>query len=334
MANSLEQLRKHTVVVADTGDFGELKKYQPQDSTTNPTLLYQASQMPQYKHLLEDALHYAKEQGAGKSIDEQIEIACDRLAVNFGCEILKIIPGRVSTEIDARLSFDTEGTIKKGRELMAMYEARGVSRDRVLLKIASTWEGLQAAKVLEEEGLHVNMTLLFSLVQAHVAGEVKATLISPFAGRITDFFKAKEGRKEAYAPDQDPGVRSVRDIYTYMKTNGYQTVVMGASFRTKEQVIALAGCDLLTVSPNLLEELQNSDISVPRILERETPSTIPRLGRKLGNDHLNPKEPVDHNTFQWLLCEDEMACTKLTEGIRRFAADLRKLEDIIRSKLH
>jgi len=322
-------------VVADTGDFEELKKYMPQDSTTNPSLLYQASQMPRYKHLLDDAVHYARERlGAGAGMDELIELTCDRLAVNFGYEILQIVPGRVSTEIDARLSFDTEATITKGRELIALYAERGISKDRILLKIASTWEGLQAAKVLEAEGLHVNMTLLFSVVQAHVAGEVKATLISPFAGRITDYYKNKEGRKDNYPPDEDPGVRSVKDIYNYMKKNGYATVVMGASFRTKDQVVALAGCDLLTVAPSLLEEMKNSNEHVEQKLYSGE-EALPRLGRKrkAGSDQLSPDQPLDEKTFQWLMCEDEMASTKLSEGIRRFAADLRKLEEIVRKRL-
>jgi transaldolase len=332
--NALEQLRHHTIVVADTGDFGELEKYQPRDSTTNPTLLYQASQLPRYRHLLTDAVEYAKGQlGGDADVDRLVELTCDRLAVNFGCEILKIIPGRVSTEIDARLSYDTQATVEKGKALMAMYQERGIGRDRILLKIASTWEGLEAARILESEGYHVNMTLLFSLVQAHMAGEVKATLISPFAGRITDFYKTKEGRKENYPPESDPGVKSVKEIYHYMKANGYATVVMGASFRTKDQVIALAGCDLLTVSPSLLEELKNSHEDVPRVLHPDDPCPISRLGRKTGGDKFDASQPVDRDTFQWLMCEDEMATNKLTEGIRRFAADLRKLEDIIRKEL-
>eukprot|EP00009_Paramoeba_aestuarina_P004634 CAMPEP_0201520700 /NCGR_PEP_ID=MMETSP0161_2-20130828/12186_1 /ASSEMBLY_ACC=CAM_ASM_000251 /TAXON_ID=180227 /ORGANISM="Neoparamoeba aestuarina, Strain SoJaBio B1-5/56/2" /LENGTH=337 /DNA_ID=CAMNT_0047919169 /DNA_START=50 /DNA_END=1063 /DNA_ORIENTATION=+ len=333
--NALEELKKHTTVVADTGDFDQLQEYLPQDATTNPSLILQAAKIEKYEKLVDEAVKFAKDKlGPDANMDDLVEATCDCCAVNFGCEILKIIPGRVSTEIDARMSFDTEATVKKGKELAALYEAKGISKDRILLKIASTWEGLQAAKQLEAEGYHVNLTLLFSLVQAHVAGEVKATLISPFAGRITDFYKNKEGRKENYPVAEDPGVKSVANIYTYMKKNGYATVVMGASFRTKDQVIGLAGCDLLTVSPTLLNQLKNSNEPVPRVLVEggECPA---RLGRKAkaGGDTLLPEEPVDEATFRWLMNEDEMASFKLEEGIRRFAADLRKLEDIVRAKL-
>eukprot|EP00008_Paramoeba_atlantica_P006901 CAMPEP_0201487308 /NCGR_PEP_ID=MMETSP0151_2-20130828/12205_1 /ASSEMBLY_ACC=CAM_ASM_000257 /TAXON_ID=200890 /ORGANISM="Paramoeba atlantica, Strain 621/1 / CCAP 1560/9" /LENGTH=336 /DNA_ID=CAMNT_0047872307 /DNA_START=28 /DNA_END=1038 /DNA_ORIENTATION=+ len=336
MATSLDQLKEFTTVVADTGDFDQLEKYKPQDSTTNPSLIFQASQISKYQPLIDEAVTYAKKKlGEDAGSDELIELTCDRLAVNFGVEILKIVPGRVSTEIDARLSFDTDATVKKGRELMAMYAEYGIKRERILLKIASTWEGIQAAKILEHEGFHVNLTLLFCVAQAHMAGEVKATLISPFAGRITDFYKGKEGRKENYPVDQDPGVQSVLNIYNYMKKNGYKTVVMGASFRTKEQVIGLAGCDLLTVSPTLLEQLKNSDETVVRKLEPGQ-EALPRLGRKrkAGSDSLCPDQPLDEKTFRWLMCEDEMASTKLLDGIRRFAADLRKLEEQVRARLN
>jgi len=254
----------------------------------------------------------------GKDLNEKAEYTLDKIAVNFGIEILKIVPGRVSTEIDARLSFDTEATIKKAKEIIQLYKDSGIDKEKILIKIASTWEGIQAAKQLEQEGIHCNLTLLFSLIQAVACAESKITLISPFAGRITDFYKQKTGQN--YTPEQDPGVLSVRSIYNYFKQSGYKTVVMGASFRTKEQVLALAGCDLLTVSPNLLEELANSNVDVPR---------------KLDPAKLTPIEKItpDEKTFRWLLNEDEMATTKLAEGIRRFAADLTKLEDEIKKKI-
>ncbi|KAL6048782.1 Transaldolase [Balamuthia mandrillaris] len=316
MSNALEKLKDFTTVVADTGDFGQIAKYRPQDSTTNPSLLYAAAQMEQYKALVEDAVAFAKK--VASTEEEQVEKCLDKLAVNFGVEILKLIPGRVSTEIDARLSFDTEGTVNKGRELIALYKEAGIESERVLLKIASTWEGLQAAKQLEAEGLHVNMTLLFSLEQAAMAAEVGATLISPFAGRITDFYKAKQGGK-SFEPAEDPGVLSVSNIYNYMKKFGYPTVVMGASFRTAAQIKELAGCDLLTVSPALLAELnESSDGDLERKLSPEKAAQSP-LEKLL----LSEKE------FRWRLCENEMADFKLSEGIRKFAADIVKLEDEI-----
>jgi len=259
--SSLDQLKKYTTVVSDTGDFESIKKYKPQDATTNPSLIYSACQLSQYKHLVDDAISYGKSKGKDKN--EKVSLAMDKLAVNFGVEILKIVPGRVSTEVDARLSFDTESNIKKAREIIGLYKDAGIDKERILIKIASTWEGIQAAKELEKEGIHCNMTLLFSLIQAVSCAEAKATLISPFAGRITDFYKQKEG-KSSYPPNEDPGVLSVRSIFNYYKHYGYKTVVMGASFRTKEQVMELAGCDLLTVSPQLLEELQNSTAEVPK----------------------------------------------------------------------
>jgi transaldolase len=242
----------------------------------------------------------------------------DKLAVNFGLEILKIVPGRVSTEIDARLSFDTEATIKKAHEIIQLYKDSGIDKEKILVKIASTWEGIQAAKKLEEQGIHCNMTLLFSLIQAVASAEAKATLISPFVGRITDFYKQKTGQN--YEPSQDPGVISVKNIFNYFKQSGYKTVVMGASFRSKEQVLALAGCDYLTVSPNLLEELASSNIEVPRILDPAKPHPIEKISH-------------DEKTFRWLMNEDEMATVKLSEGIRRFAADLVKLESEIKKKI-
>jgi len=316
LSSTLDKLKKYSIVVSDTGDIDQIAKFKPQDSTTNPTLLLAASQIPQYHKLVEDAVAYGKQHG--KTIEEQIEKAVDKLAVNFGVEILKIIPGRVSTEIDARLSFDTEENIRKGRELIQLYKEAGIDKERVLLKIASTWEGLQAAKQLESEGLHVNMTLLFCLEQAAVAGENGVTLISPFAGRITDFYKQKEG-KQSYPPAEDPGVKSVKNIYNYMKKFGYKTVVMGASFRTAEQVLELAGGDLLTVSPQILAELQASNAEVERKLSPEAAmqSDIQKL-------------QLTESTFKFRLNDDEMASFKLAEGIRRFAADLVKLEGIIK----
>jgi transaldolase len=313
----LDKLKQVTTVVADTGDFESIKAFSPQDSTTNPSLILTAAGMPQYKHLVEDAVKFGKTHGSTE--DEQVESALDKLAVNFGVEILKLVPGRVSTEIDARLSFDTEATLAKGRKLITLYKDAGIASDRVLLKIAATWEGIQAARVLESEGLHCNITLMFSLVQAQAAAEAGVTLISPFVGRITDFFKNKEGRKDNYPPDSDPGVQSVRAIYAYYKTHGYKTVVMGASFRSKEQVLALAGCDLLTVSPALLKEIKesNPDLAVPRVLDAKVRSEL-------------PKTVPDQKAFLWRLTEDEMAHFKLAEGIRKFAVDIVKLEGDVR----
>jgi len=317
MANSLEQLKKFTVVVADTGDFQLIKTFTPQDSTTNPSLLFAASGLSQYSSLVEDAVNYGKSKA--HTVEEQVSFALDKLAVNFGVEILKIVPGRVSTEIDARLSFDTEANIKKGREIIKLYEEQGINKERILIKIASTWEGIQAAKQLEKEGIHCNLTLLFSLVQAAACAEAGVTLISPFAGRITDFYKEKE-KKASYIPSEDPGVISVQNIYSYYKSHHYKTVVMGASFRTKEQVIELAGCDYLTVSPQLLDELAKSNVEVVKKLD----ANKAKESEKLDTSEKN---------FRWLLNEDEMATVKLSDGIRKFAADLKKLEDVIRKKI-
>jgi len=319
MSNALEQLKQFTVIVADTGDFSLLEKLKPQDTTTNPSLILAASQNESYKHLIDDAIKYGKSKGG--SLEEKVEHTMDKLVVNFGLEILKIVPGRVSTELDARLSFDTEATIKKGRQIIQLYKEAGISSDRILLKIASTWEGIQAAAQLESEGLHCNLTLLFSLVQAQACAEAKVTLISPFVGRITDFYKAKE-KKENYAPTEDPGVLSVQRIFNYYKKHGYKTVVMGASFRNVSQITELAGCDLLTISPNLLEELQKD--------------TSLKIEKKLDSSH--PKSDIekfvpDAKSFAWALNEDEMAHFKLGEGIRKFAADIVKLEGVIKKKI-
>jgi len=317
MANALEQLKKYTVVVADTGDFESMKKYKPQDSTTNPSLIYSAVQLPQYKQLVEEAIAYGKSKG--KNVEEKTSIALDKLAVNFGVEILKIVPGRVSTELDARLSFDTESCIKKARDIIALYKEAGIDKERILIKIASTWEGIQAAKVLEKEGIHCNLTLLFSLAQAVACAEGGITLISPFAGRITDFYK-KRDNKASYPPPEDPGVISVKAIFNYYKQYGYKTIVMGASFRTKDQVIELAGCDYLTISPALLEELEKSNAEVVPKLEVSKTTPVDRIN-------------VDEKNFRWLLNEDEMATEKLADGIRKFAADLKKLEIDIKAKI-
>jgi len=308
--------------VADTGDFEQLSKYKPQDSTTNPSLLYTAAHQKQYKHLVDDALIYARKKKVPK--EKQLEIALDHLAVNFGIEILKYIPGRVSTEIDARLSFDTEATVQRAKEIIAMYKEAGIDTEKkILVKIASTWEGLQAAKILEKEGIHVNMTLLFSIAQAAVAADFGVTLISPFAGRITDFHKEKD-KVKAYPPNEDPGVLSVQNIYYYLKKYNYKTLVMGASFRTKEQVLALAGCDLLTVSPQLLEELAHSNDPVKKILDPSAAKTRSKYQKPLV---------YDQKTFLWELSQDEMSHFKLAEGIRKFTVDIVKLEGELRKQL-
>jgi len=318
MASSLDQLKQYTVVVADTGDFQSIKNLRPQDATTNPSLLYSASQMPAYKALFDDAVAYARSQGGDEK--QQADKALTKLAVNFGVEILKIIPGRVSTEVDARLSFDIEGTLKKAREITQLYKDAGLDpAARVLIKVASTWEGVEAARQLEKEGIHCNLTLLFSLAQAVACAEAGVTLISPFVGRITDFYKQRDNVK-SYEPAQDPGVLSVRAIYNYYKYHGHKTIVMGASFRSKEQVLEVAGCDYLTISPQLLEELAQSTIPVTRKLDSSKVQPVPKLF-------------IDEKSFRWLLNEDEMATVKLAEGIRKFAADLVKLEAEVKKRL-
>jgi len=317
MSNSLEQLKKFTTVVSDTGDFESIKKYQPQDATTNPSLIYSAYQLSQYKSLVDDAINYGKSKG--KNDAEKVSIAMDKLAVNFGAEILKIVPGRVSTEIDARLSFDQEGSIKKAKDIISLYKEVGVDKERILVKLASTWEGIQAARQLEKEGIHCNLTLLFGLGQAIACAEAGVTLISPFAGRITDFYKKRDG-VTSYAAVDDPGVKSVQNIFNYYKQHGYKTVVMGASFRTKEQVLELAGCDFLTVSPALLEEIAQSKADVVRKLDAAKTTPVPKI-------------EMNEKTFRWMLNEDDMANEKLAEGIRRFAADLKKLESEIAAKI-
>lgn len=318
--SSLSSLKALTTVVADTGDFEAMKKFQPQDATTNPSLILQASKMDQYKSIVDRAVEFGRK--SGSSVDEQVEMAVDQLFVLFGCEILKIVPGRVSTEVDARLSFDKEGQIARARRLIKMYEAEGVAKERILIKLSSTWEGIEAARELEKvDGIHCNLTLLFSMAQAVACAEAKVTLISPFVGRILDWFVANGGKK-SYAPEEDPGVVSVTRIYNYYKKYGYSTVVMGASFRNTGEVTALAGCDLLTISPKLLAELDGQTAAVPRMLSPEA----------AANEDLD-RIDMDEKTFRWMLNEDQMATEKLSEGIRKFAADQRLMDNMVREKL-
>jgi transaldolase len=315
----LESLKKYSIVVADTGDIDAIARLKPQDATTNPSLLYSAAQRPEYRHLVEEAIEYADRQGGSEA--EQADAFMDRLFVSFGREILKHIPGRVSTEVDARLSFDREGTITKARRLIALYESEGISRERVLIKVASTWEGIRAAEELEREGIHCNLTLLFSFAQAVACAEAGVTLISPFVGRIYDWYKKERGGAEIPI-DEDLGVASVTRIYNYFKKFDYKTQVMGASFRKVDQILRLAGCDLLTISPDLLEKLRNTEGEVTPHLTVEKAKSSP--GEKL---HL------DEKTFRWMHNEDPMAVEKLSEGIRRFYADARKLEEYARTQV-
>ncbi len=316
--SQLAQLKKFTTVVADTGDFEAMKAYEPQDATTNPSLILKASQQEQYLGLVDQAV--AEHKNSSLSGDALVQGIIDRILILFGCEILKIVPGRVSTETDARLSFDIEGTLDKARTLIGLYEKEGISRDRVLIKIASTWEGIKAAEVLEKEGIHCNLTLMFSLVQAVACAEAKTQLISPFVGRIYDWYKASTGKE--YTGADDPGVQSVVEIFTYYKKYGYPTEVMGASFRNKSQILELAGCDLLTISPDLLEELASSEEPVEQKLSADdaAKSDIERL-------------ELDEKTFRYLLNDNAMATEKTAEGIRKFAADMVKLEEIVAAKV-
>ena len=307
----LDSLKRYTTVVADTGDIGAIAEYRPQDATTNPSLLLKAAQQPEYRPLIESALHAAERVGGGETA--RTEAFMDHLFVVFGAEILKIIPGRVSTEVDARFSFDTEGTIAKARQLIRLYESNGIGRERILIKVGSTWEGIRAAERLEREGIHCNMTLLFSFAQGVACAEAGVTLISPFVGRIYDWYKKQRGAE--IPPDEDPGVASVVRIYNYYKKFDYTTQVMGASFRKVEQIVRLAGCDLLTISPELLEELQN----MPGEL---TPRLTVEAARVSGEQRIR----LDEKTFRWMHNEDAMAVEKLSEGIRRFYEDARKLE--------
>jgi transaldolase len=316
--NQLEQLKKFTKVVADTADFESMKEFKPQDATTNPSLVYAATQKPEYAHLLEEVI--ADRKKSGLKGHERIEDICDNLLVQFGTDILEIVPGRVSTETDARLSYDVEGSINKARHLIKLYEDRKIPRERVLIKIASTWEGLKAAEQLQKEGIRCNLTLLFSLPQAVRAAEAKVQLISPFVGRIYDWYK-KEMKRD-YAGAEDPGVQSVAEIYTYYKKFDIPTEVMGASFRNVGQILELAGCDCLTISPELMEELSKSTEPVERKLtpEKAKSAKIEKL-------------ELDEKTFRWMLNDNAMAYEKTGEGIRKFAADVEKLEKFVASKL-
>ena len=311
--NLLEQLRKQTRVVADTGDFTSIEVYKPEDATTNPSLIYEATQDPRYAPLMREAITYAKNGGSDDRA-VQLEKAMDKVAVNFGLEILKIVPNRVSTEVDARLSFDTEASIAKARDLIALYEEAGISRERVLIKLAATWEGIKAAEVLEKEGIHCNLTLIFSLVQAVACAEAGVRLVSPFVGRIYDWHLKDKG-VETIAPAKDPGVLSVKKIYNYYKKFDYPTQIMGASFRNIGQITELAGCDLLTISPTLLKELEETSDTLDRKLTPEA-----------AKESKLQKISVDEKTFRWMLNEDAMATEKLAEGIRNFTKDLVKLE--------
>ncbi|KAF9995932.1 Transaldolase [Modicella reniformis] len=323
MTSALDQIKGFTTVVADTGDFESIAQYKPTDATTNPSLILAAAQKDAYSGLINDAIAYAKKQGG--SHEDQLENALDKLLVNFGVEILKIVPGRVSTEVDARLSFDTEATIAKAKKIIGLYKDAGIDKKRILIKIASTWEGIKAAERLEkEDGIHCNLTLLFSFAQAVACAEAHVTLISPFVGRILDWYKATNKRE--YSAVEDPGVTSVTQIYNYYKQHNYKTIVMGASFRSVGEIEELAGCDFLTISPNLLQELQSST----KILVRKL---SPEVATAKETTEQYPKIALNESAFRWRLNEDPMATEKLAEGIRKFAADAVKLEMSLGEKL-
>ncbi|XP_029438184.1 transaldolase isoform X1 [Rhinatrema bivittatum] len=320
MESALEQLKQYTVVVADTGDFNAIYEYKPQDATTNPSLILAAAQMPDYQHLVEEAIECGKKLGGSENV--QIKNAVDKLFVLFGAEILKKIPGRVSTEVDARLSYDMKGMIERAKSLIKLYKEAGIDKERILIKLSSTWEGIQAGKVLEEQhGIHCNMTLLFSFAQAVACAEAGVTLISPFVGRILDWHVANSNKK-SYEPSEDPGVKSVTKIYNYYKKHGYKTIVMGASFRNTGEIKALTGCDYLTISPKLLGELSkdNSKLTPTLTAENAQASDLQKI-------HL------DEATFRWDHNEDQMASEKLSDGIRKFAADANKLEDMLKIRM-
>jgi len=317
MSNQLDALREITTVVADTGDIEAIKKYEPVDATTNPSLLLKAAGIPEYAGYIDDAVAWAKLQSQDPA--QQLTDASDKLAVTIGKEISGVIPGRISTEVDARLSFDTDATIAKAKRLVELYNDEGIDKSRILIKIASTWEGIKAAEILEQEGIQCNLTLLFSFAQARACAEAGVYLISPFVGRILDWYKANTDKKE-YTAEEDPGVVSVTRIYNYYKEHGYSTVVMGASFRNIGEIQALAGCDRLTISPNLLEELKNSTEALPVKLKDKGATATP--GTKLNE-----------KGFRWDMNEDAMATQKLAEGIRNFAADQEKLETMLKEKL-
>ena len=318
MSNALDSLKALTTVVADTGDFETLAAYAPQDATTNPSLILKALQKPEYASVLDDAI--ASTADSGTSGEARIDLVIDHLLIGFGQKILEIVPGRVSTEVDARLSFDAEATVAKARELIALYEAAGTPKERILIKIASTWEGIQAAEVLQKEGINCNMTLLFSLAQAVACAEAGAKLISPFVGRILDWYKANTDVE--YTAENDPGVQSVKEIFTYYKKFGHETEVMGASFRNYGEILELAGCDLLTISPGLLEELKGMDVDVPQKLDAEAAKSADI-----------EKLDVSEKSFRWLMNEDAMATEKLAQGIRVFGQDMLKVRDIVAEKL-
>ncbi|MCL2913369.1 transaldolase [Shewanella corallii] len=316
MANTLEQLKALTTIVADTGDIEAIKRYAPQDATTNPSLVLKAAQIPEYAPLIEDAIAFAKSQS--EDLQQQIEDAGDKLAVNIGVEILKYVPGRISTEVDARLSFDKEGSIAKAHKLVNLYQAAGIDKSRILIKLASTWEGICAARELEAQGINCNLTLLFSFAQARACAEAGVYLISPFVGRILDWYKKETGKE--YTAAEDPGVVSVTDIYNYYKRHGYKTVVMGASFRNTGEIIELAGCDRLTIGPSLLEELANSEQAISAKLTAAT-------------EVVAPGASMTEAEFRWELNQDAMAVEKLAEGIRNFAIDQGKLEEMLIARL-
>ena len=317
-SNHLDQLKQYTTVVADTGDFGAIEEYKPQDATTNPSLILQAAAKAEYRHLVEQAI--SEHAGSELTGDALMESIIDRILILFGVEILKIVPGRVSTEVDARLSFDTAGTVTKARHLIALYEAEGISRDRILIKMASTWEGIRAAEELEKDGIHCNLTLLFAFAQAVACAEAGVQLISPFVGRIYDWYKKDTGID--YQGAEDPGVLSVGKIYNYYKKFGYKTEVMGASFRNVGQITELTGCDLLTISPGLLEELHN------------TPGELDcKLTQQAADSSDLEKIHLDEKAFRFMFNEDAMATEKTAEGIRNFSADIVKLEDLIKELL-
>ncbi len=318
MEDKLTQLKKMTVVVADTGDIDSIRQYQPEDATTNPSLLFKAAQMTQYSHLVDDAINLGKT--SGKNGQDLLDTILDQLAVNFGKEILEIVPGRISTEVDARLSFDREGTIARARKLIDLYEQAGIERNRILIKIASTWEGIRAAEILEQEQINCNLTLLFGFSQAVACAEAGVFLISPFVGRILDWYKKNEGGD--YSAETDPGVLSVTRIYRYYKKFGYKTVIMGASFRNTGEIEQLAGCDRLTIGPNFLEDLSNDQAPLSRKL-------YPDMSQQDDLERLQ----LDEKTFRLLLNDDAMATDKLAEGIRNFSADLIKLENFIKERM-
>ncbi len=316
MTNTLEALKQLTTVVADTGDIEAIKRHQPQDATTNPSLILKASQLPQYANLIDEAINWATSQS--DNIERRIEDAADKLAVNIGVEILNYVPGRISTEVDARLSFDQHASVDKAHKLIKLYQDAGIDKSRILIKLASTWEGISAAKQLEQEGINCNLTLLFSFAQARACAEANVFLISPFVGRILDWYK-KHHQKE-YSASEDPGVISVSDIYRYYKEHGYNTVVMGASFRNTGEILELAGCDRLTIGPSLLEELANSTQRVePKLTAVNASKSVTR--------------PMTEAEFRWEFNQDAMAVDKLAEGIRNFAVDRDKLEVMLREKL-